>query len=179
MCWPSTDAQRRLRDLRRRDHVVLDLHDRALGVDDPEVRDGVHAHRHVVLRDHLLRRHVQRDRAQVDLDHLVDDRDEQEEARALRRRLEPAEPEDDAALVLAGDLDRRGEQEDQDDDELLRRRSGCGHGVILCAARPCHGGLGGARTTSVSPSSIDSHLDRLADVDRAVLRRAPSRARRG
>ena len=100
-------AQRRLRDLRGRDHEVLDLHDRVLRLDDPEVRDGVHPHRHVVLRDHLLRRDVQRDRAQVDLDHPVDDRDQQEEARALRLGQQPAEPEDDAALVLARDLDRR------------------------------------------------------------------------
>ena len=66
-CWPSTRPQRRLRDLRGRDHEVLDLHDRVLRVDDPEVGDRVHAHRDVVLRDHLLRRDVQRDRPQVDL----------------------------------------------------------------------------------------------------------------
>ena len=35
-------AQRRLRDLRRRDHVVLDLRDRRVRLDDPEVRNGVH-----------------------------------------------------------------------------------------------------------------------------------------
>src|SRR3712207_8084874 len=39
------------RSLRRRDHEVLDLHDRRLRVDDPEVRDGVHADGDVVLRD--------------------------------------------------------------------------------------------------------------------------------
>ena len=37
--------QRRLCDLRRRDHEVLDLDDRVLGLDDPEVGDGVDAHR--------------------------------------------------------------------------------------------------------------------------------------
>src|SRR4051794_10104575 len=77
-------AQGRLRDLRGRDHEVLDLHDRVLRLDDPEVRDRVHAHRDVVLRDHVLRRDVQGDRPQVDLDHPIDDRDEQEEAGALR-----------------------------------------------------------------------------------------------
>ena len=109
-------AQRRLRDLRGRDHEVLDLHDRPLGVDDPEVRDRVHAHGHVVLRDHFLRRDVEGHRAQVDPHHLVDDRDEQEEARALRRRVQPAEPEDDAPLVLPRDAHREREQEDEDDD---------------------------------------------------------------
>ena len=111
-------AQRRLRDLRRRDHEVLDLHDRVLRLDDPEVGDRVHAHRDVVLGDDLLRRDVQRDRPQVDLDHPVDDRDQEEEARALRLAEQPAEPEDDPALVLAGDLDRRDqEQDDQEEDD--------------------------------------------------------------
>ena len=99
-------AQRRLGDLGRRDHVVLDLDDRRLRVDDPEVGDGVDAHRHVVLRDHLLRRDLQGDRAQVDPDHPVDDRDQDEEAGALGLGQEPAEPEDDSPLVLARDLQR-------------------------------------------------------------------------
>ena len=116
-CWPSTERS-----------VVCAICDvatmkfstctiAAFGVDDPEVRDGVHAHRHVVLRDHLLRRDVQRDRAQVDLDHPVDDRDQQEEARPLRLGEQAAEPEDDAALVLARDLDRREEEEDDEEDD--------------------------------------------------------------
>jgi hypothetical protein len=45
------------------------------GIDDPEVGDRVHAHGHVVLRDHFLRRDVQRHRPQVDAHHLVDDRE--------------------------------------------------------------------------------------------------------
>ena len=84
-------AQRRLRDLRGRGHVVLDLNDRGLRLDDAEVRDGVHAHGHVVAGDHVLRRHVERDRPQVDLDHLVDDRDQDEDARPLRMSEQPAE----------------------------------------------------------------------------------------
>src|SRR5581483_9451112 len=102
---------------------------------DPEVRDGVHAHRHVVLRDHLLRRDVQRDRAQVDAHHPVDDRDQEDQPRPLRLREQPAEPEDDSALVLAQHLDRRDrvqhEEEDDDDEDDER----CGHGVILCTSR--------------------------------------------
>ncbi len=128
-------AQRRLCDLERRGHEVLDLHDRVLRLDDPEVGDRVHARRHVVLRDHFLRRDVQRDRAQVDLDHPVDDRDQQEEPRPLRRRQQAAEPEDDAALVLARDLDRaQREDHDEEDDD---REDDCrgGHDSILCTSR--------------------------------------------
>ena len=104
-------AQRRLGDLRRRDHEVLDLDDRARRLDDPEVRDRVHPNRHVVLGDHLLWRHVERHRPQVDPHHLVDDRDQEEEARSLGRSQQPAEAEDDAALVLARDPYGDGEQQ--------------------------------------------------------------------
>ena len=122
---PEHRAQRRLRVLRRRDHEVLDLHDRVFGRDDAEVRDGVDPHRHVVLGDDLLRRDVQRDRAEVDLDHPVDDRDQQEETRALRLGQQPAEPEDDPALVLARNLDRRDqEQDDEEEDDGERRETG-------------------------------------------------------
>ncbi len=97
-------AQRRLRDLRRRDHEVLDLDDRRFGVDDPEVGDGVDAGGDVVLGDDLLRWDVERDRAQVDLDDPVDDRDQEDDAGASR--LEQAsESEQNAAFVLAEDSD--------------------------------------------------------------------------
>ena len=107
-------AQRGLRDLGGGEEEVLDLGDRLVRVDDAEVGDGVDAHGDVVLGDDLLRRHVQRDRSQVDADHLVDERDQQDQAGALLGD-QAAEPEDDAALVLAQDPDRRGE-DDQDEN---------------------------------------------------------------
>ena len=63
------------------------MHDGRLdGVDHVEVGDGVHPHRHVVLRDDVLRRDVHRDGLQVDPHHPVDDRDDEEQARTLGRR---------------------------------------------------------------------------------------------
>ena len=120
-------AERRLRDLRRRDHVVLDLDDRRVRLDDAEVRNGVDPHGHVVLRDHFLRRHVQRHGAQVDLHHAVDDRDQEEDARTLGVRQKPAEAEDHAPLVLAGDLDGREEDQQDDDEYGDDRNSGSCH----------------------------------------------------
>ena len=120
-------AQGRLRDLRGGDHVVLDLHDRVVRLDDAEVRHRVDAHGDVVLRDDLLRRDVERHRAQVDPDHPVDERDDQEDARPLGLREESPEAEDHAALVLARDLhreEREQEQEREDDDEGEQTR-GC------------------------------------------------------
>src|SRR2546421_1576620 len=136
--------QRRLRDLRRRDHEVLDLHDRSLRIDDPEVRHRVHAHGHVVLRDHFLRGHSQCDGSQVDLHHAVDYGDEDEETRSFRRREQPAEPEDDAPFVLARDLDRR---EEEQDDQEQQDRDDDQRGVHADDPTPS------GRTVSTSPSS--------------------------
>jgi hypothetical protein len=82
-----------------------------------EVRNGVDADRDVVLGDDLLRGNRQRDRAQIDLDHPVDDGNQQEQTGPLRLRQQAAEPEHDAALVLPSDLDRREEKEDDQQNE--------------------------------------------------------------
>ena len=97
-------SQRCLCDLRGRNDEVLDLDDRRFRVDDPEVGDGVDAGGNVVLGDDLLWGDVERDRAQVDLDDPVDDRDQEDDAGAFRVE-QAAESEDDAALVLAEDAD--------------------------------------------------------------------------
>ena len=110
-------SQRRLGDLGCRVHVVLDLHDRGFRLDDPEVRNGVDANGHVVLGDHFLRRDVQRHRAELDLLHLVHERDQEEQAGPLGLGQKPAEAEDDAALVLARDLHRREQKDDEEDDD--------------------------------------------------------------
>src|SRR6185312_7477044 len=112
-------AQRRLRDLRRRGPVALDLDHGLDRVDDAEVRDGVDLRGDVVARDQVLRRDVERDRAQVDADHAVDAGDEEDDPRALLPE-QAAEAEHDGAFVLAQDPDRRarnGEDDGDDDDE--------------------------------------------------------------
>ena len=76
-------AQRRLRELAGRLERVRDLNDRLRRIDDAEIDDGVHLHRNVVARDDVLRRHVQHDHAQVDLDHALDDRNHEDDARSL------------------------------------------------------------------------------------------------
>jgi hypothetical protein len=91
------------------------LGDRAIRIDDVEVGDSVHPHRHVVAGDHLLWGYVQGHRPQVDPHHAVDDRDQQDQAGALLRD-QAAEPEDHGALILPQHADRRGEQEQSDED---------------------------------------------------------------
>ena len=103
-CWPSTERKRRLRELAGRLVVVLDLDDRLLRIDDAVVDDGVDLHRDVVPRDHVLRRHVEHARAQVDAHHLLDERHDDDEARPLHLP-EAAEQEHHAALVFAQDAD--------------------------------------------------------------------------
>jgi len=98
-------------------------------LDDAEVGDGVHPCGHVVLGDHLLRRHVQRHRAQIDLDHPVDNGDQQKETRALRHGQKTAKAEDHPPLVLPRDFDRGKEEEQDDDDDCSNRDQDGGHGV--------------------------------------------------
>jgi len=104
-------AQRRLCDLGGGNHEILDLHDRRFRLDDPEVSDRVHPRRDVVLGDHFLRRDVERNRAQVNPHHPVHNRDQDEQARALRLLKQPAKSEDDPALILTRDLDRRNQEQ--------------------------------------------------------------------
>jgi hypothetical protein len=136
-------AEGGLRDLRGRDEVVLHLDDGLGGVHHAEVGDGVDLHRHVVLGDDLLRRHVQGDGPQVHLHRLVDEGDQDEQAGSLDPD-QAAEAEHDAPLVLPRDLDGR-EQEQQPDDQQDDHGIGSGHlGVTpLWARRSTTGPRGG------------------------------------
>src|SRR3989449_1316426 len=122
--------QRRLGDLRGRVEVILNRDDRALGVDHAEVNDGADLQGHVVARDHVLRRHVERDGLEAHLHHLVDEGHQQDEPRpvALPARVQDrlgaaAQAEDDRPLVLAQDA-RKGadekERHQEGDDEQQR-----------------------------------------------------------
>ena len=107
-------AQRGLRDERRRADVVGDLDDGHLGVEDAEVDDGVHLHRHVVPGDDVLAGHVHRHHAQVDLHHAVHERQDEEQPRPAGAH-QTAQAEDHAALVFLDDLDRQEEQRERPD----------------------------------------------------------------
>ena len=146
MCWPSTarSVVCAICDVATMKFSICTI--ASFGVDDPEVRDRVHAHRHVVLGDDLLRRDVERDRAQVDPHHPVDDRNQEEEAGPLRLGQQPAEPEDDAPLVLARDLDRRDQEQDEEEEDDCEDDEAGGHGFRLLHAL-------GHRTVSSSPST--------------------------
>ncbi len=117
---PEHAAQRRLRELRRRVDVVLDLDDRPPRIHHPEVEHRVDLDRHVVARDHVLRRHVEDHRPQADLHHAIDRREHQDHAGPLRLRQQLAEAEDHAALVLRQDLDRADDVDDQDEHDDQR-----------------------------------------------------------
>ena len=52
---------------------------------------------------------------QRDPDHAVDDRDQQEQSRPVVRRPQPAQPEDDATLVLGQDTDRAHHDDEHDE----------------------------------------------------------------
>src|SRR5258705_2286564 len=109
-------AKRGLRQLTGRGHVIDDLDDRALGIDDAEVKNGIDLDRNVVARNHVLRRHDLHHHPEIDLHHLLHDRDQDDQSRALHAG-EAAEREYDAALVFAQDANGRGQKQDHDDRE--------------------------------------------------------------
>src|SRR6266850_2953688 len=109
-------AQRGLRQLAGRGHVIADLDDRALGIDDAEVKNGIDLDRNIVARNHVLRRHDLHHHPEIDLHHLLHDRDQDDQSRALHAG-EAAEREHDATLVFAQDANGRGQKQDHDDRE--------------------------------------------------------------
>ena len=134
-CWPSTERSVvcAICDVATRKFSICVT--AACGIDDAEVGHRGHPHRHVVLGDDLLRRDRERHRAQVDLDHAVEERDEQDEPRPLGSREQAAEPEDHPALVLAQDANRRADDQDGDDDDGDGDDHECVHAGILCGRR--------------------------------------------
>ena len=111
----SQDApERSLGELRRRVVKVLDRDDCLQRIHHAEEHHGVHLHRHVVARDDVLGRHVEDDRAQADPHDAIDGREDQHDARSFRLGQQFPEPEDDAAFVLAKNLDRAEDVEQHD-----------------------------------------------------------------
>ncbi len=122
-------AQRGLRLLGDREHVVLHVDGRLDRVDHPEVDHRVDPHGHVVLGDPVLRRDRHRHDLHVDLLHPVADRPDHGQPGAARQAQHLPEPEDDALLVLLHDLkraaggDKPGRDEyDQDDHQDNHRQ---------------------------------------------------------
>jgi len=72
--------QRRLRDLRDREQVILDVDDRFHRVDDAIENHRVDGHRHFVAGDALLRRDRHGPDLHVDLHQPIDERNDHREA---------------------------------------------------------------------------------------------------
>jgi hypothetical protein len=103
---------------------VLDLDDAPIGVDDAPVDQEVDADRRVVLRDAGLAGNLDEPLAQVDLHRALGDRHDEDPARALDLgRAGATQGEDQHALVLIDDLDRR-DRDDRDDQDDERRPPG-------------------------------------------------------
>jgi hypothetical protein len=89
---------------------------RFVRIHHPKIDDRIHLDGHVVLRDDVLRRHIQRDRPQADAQHPVDGKEDELQSRPRRLRQQTPEPENDAALVFVQDLDAVQDPEKPDDD---------------------------------------------------------------
>src|ERR1043166_2381221 len=116
-----------LRKLAGRLIEVRDLHDSALGIDDLIIDDGGHAYRDIIVRNDVLRRHVVDARSEIDLDHLLHERNEQNKPGTLYPG-ETAEREHYGPLVLAHDLHSREDDNDDDNDGGDEEHESAGHG---------------------------------------------------
>ena len=129
-------AQRGLRDLADRGHVVLDVDGDPYRIAHVEVDDGVDPDGDVVAGDAVLGGHGHRDDLHAHLLQAISQRHQQHESGSAHTVLYPAEPEDDAALELfddpeAGCQDKQtngdqGTQCVQDEHDSLHFRPGVG-----------------------------------------------------
>src|SRR3989344_3596466 len=94
-----------LRQLAGGHEKIFDLNDCLLWIKYSEVQDCIDFDRDVIAGDHILRRDVEDDGAQVDPDHLLDHRNQQDQAGALDLP-EASELEHHPTLVLAQDAER-------------------------------------------------------------------------
>ncbi len=116
-------SQRRLGELARRGHEILDLDRRFLRVDDAEIDHSADPHRNIVARDHVLAGHVENTGPEIDAHHLLHIGEEQDQPRSLDAG-ETAEREDHAAFIFPEDPDRKG-----DDDQQEQERGGKGRKI--------------------------------------------------
>src|SRR5471032_1430610 len=123
-------TQGRLRELGGRVEEVLHLDDGPLGIDDPEVDHRRDLQADVVAGDHVLRRHVARHRAQVDLHHPIDAGNDPIEAGALGLG-EAAQAKDDAGFILLDDAQSGDDPEADGKDENQQQRT---HGFAFVSA---------------------------------------------
>ena len=113
-------AQGRLGQHVRGRQIVLDLDDRAFGIDDVEIEHRVDFHRNIVAGDDVLAGDFNDLNAQVYPHHLLNEGRQQNKAGALHP-LKAAQGEDDGALVFAQDAhgghqadgDRKKDEEDE------------------------------------------------------------------
>ncbi len=109
-------TQRRLREIPGCAPIIFDLNNGIRWVKHPEIYNGIHTDRHVVSGDCLLGGNVEGNNTQIHFYHAVHDGNNEKQPRPLGSD-QPAQTENDSALILLHNLDSRCEQNDQNDDQ--------------------------------------------------------------
>src|SRR5712692_5193755 len=109
-------SERRLRKLKRRIKIVAHLGHRARRIDHPKVQHRADLDRNVVARDYVLRRDLQRHRAQVD-SHLGFENWDYEDYTRPAIGHQPSEPENHRPLIFLQDLESAQEKKHADCDQ--------------------------------------------------------------
>ena len=160
-------AQRRLRDLRGRGQHVLDLDDRPGRVDDAEVGDRGDARGHVVAGDDVLRRDLQRDRAQAHADHAVDAGQQQDQARPALARSPARAGRRRRARTRAARAPRRRQHERGGDEAQTTRTSAT---IMRSAPTRRRGGRESVSPLTRSTTTGSPSCERLVVARRPVCR---------
>ena len=103
--------------------IVLHLNAGTLRIDDIEIEDSVNLHRHIVARNYVLARNVDDLGAQVDTNHLLDDRNKQDQSGPFHSR-ETAQREHHGALILTQYFDACHSKSEQCEAEDRKQKGG-------------------------------------------------------
>ena len=98
-------TERRLRNLSSRMQIVSYVDSCGYRIHDSEVADGIDFHSHIIAGDGLLRLYIQGDHSHIHAHHLIDERDHEDDAGALRP-LNTSKAKDHTAFIFRYNLNR-------------------------------------------------------------------------
>ena len=124
--------ERRLRKLGRCIQVVFYLDDGPKRVHHPKINNGIHFHADVVFRDDVLSGNVHCDCAETHADDPVNRPKHPDQTWTFRFSQQAADTENHAALILAKDI-QRIEEPDQNDDYRDQHQWKLIHSVPFCS----------------------------------------------
>ncbi len=83
----------------------------------PEVDHGIHLDGDIIPSDDVLRGNIHHHRPEAYFNHPVNERDNEEDTRALGGKDQPSQTEYNSSFVFPGDFNRGGQNDENENDE--------------------------------------------------------------